>query len=85
LCIADWFLRFCERIRRATQRRMEPRYFTPLEAARVLRLNEQYVTKLLREGVIKGHKFGRVWRIPESAIDAWLDATSNQREKDREP
>jgi excisionase family DNA binding protein len=62
---------------------MEPLY-TPLEAARLLKLSEHTVWKLLREKRLKGYKIGNHWRIPESAIVAWLESLSNQRE-DREP
>lgn len=47
------------------------------EAARVLQLHPFTVLKLIRAKKIKASKIGRVYRLRESAIDAFLDSYSN--------
>jgi excisionase family DNA binding protein len=61
-----------------TCRRVEE-MFTPEEAAARLKINEQTVRRFLREGKIRGYYIGRVWRIPESSLQEWLDTMENRR------
>jgi excisionase family DNA binding protein len=56
---------------------------TPEEVAERLKIDIQTVRRYLREGRLKGHLLGRVWRVPESALAAMLEATSNQSKKRR--
>ena len=49
--------------------------YTPEEAAEMLKLNPETVRRFLREGRLRGNLFGRVWRIPESALNAWVEET----------
>lgn len=44
--------------------------YTPEEAAEILQVHPYTIRKWLRAGKIQGKKFGRVWRIPESALEA---------------
>ena len=45
---------------------------TPDEAAAYLRVTPRTVTKLLREGTIKGIKIGKFWRIRKVDLDMFL-------------
>lgn len=59
----------------------EDRMLTINEAAARLRLNRETVRRWLSTGKLRGHKLGPTrggWRIPESALQEYLDATANQ-------
>jgi excisionase family DNA binding protein len=45
-----------------------PEYVNPEEAARVLRVSKNTMYELLRSGQIRSTRFGRVIRIPRSAL-----------------
>lgn len=47
---------------------MTPEYLTVEETARRLKVDAETVRRWLREGTLRGQKFGRVWRIPESEL-----------------
>jgi len=62
--------------------------YTPDELAAELRMHPYTVRRFLREGRFKGaFQVGRHWKIPESAVLAWIDehqrqtATSSIQEK----
>jgi len=46
---------------------------TPDEAAKILKVNVRTVTNLIRAGDLKGVKVGRVWRIREEDLEAFID------------
>lgn len=46
---------------------------TPDEAAKILKVNVRTVTNLIRAGELKGVKVGRVWRIREEDLQAFID------------
>lgn len=48
------------------------------ETARYLRVSNQTVYNMIRDGRIKAHKVGREWRFLPADINAYLDASSNQ-------
>lgn len=48
--------------------------FDAREAAGYLRINEQTVRRLAREGAIPAFKVGGVWRFKKSVLDAWAEA-----------
>ncbi|RJQ30064.1 MAG: DNA-binding protein [Peptococcaceae bacterium] len=55
--------------------------FTPEEVAEKLKISRRTVYLWLREGRIKGIKVGDLWRIPESALQEFLEEgnkTANQ-------
>jgi excisionase family DNA binding protein len=52
--------------------------YTPEEVAEQLKLNPETIRRMLRENRLKGHLFGRVWRIPQSSVDTWLRETGNK-------
>jgi excisionase family DNA binding protein len=45
-------------------------FYTPAEAARILRVSERTVKEHLRKGRLHGIKVGRLWRVPGSALSA---------------
>ena len=50
----------------------EPRTYTIEQAAKVLQVNQRTVNRLLERGELRGVKVGRLWRIPEEALNAYL-------------
>ena len=62
-------------------------YYTPSQAARVLRLTRQRVAELLRNGEVEGYKddMGH-WRIPKAALHAYKEVRDeNQAERTLQP
>jgi excisionase family DNA binding protein len=49
-----------------------PELLSPAEAAQVLGVSEADVMAVLESGELKGRKIGATWRIPRSAITAYL-------------
>jgi excisionase family DNA binding protein len=49
------------------------RLLTPEEAARILAVSPKSVREWLRQGKLKGVKVGRLWRIRERDLEAFLD------------
>jgi excisionase family DNA binding protein len=49
-------------------RQPEPQYYTPREAAKILRVDPRTVYEWLRLGKLSGVKFGRSWRIPAKVV-----------------
>jgi excisionase family DNA binding protein len=49
------------------------RLYTPEEAADALRVKVRSVMEWLRQGKLKGVKLGRLWRIKESDLKAFID------------
>jgi excisionase family DNA binding protein len=73
----------------ATLSRMEDQdeYYTPSQAARVLRLTRQRVAEVLRNGEVEGYKddLGH-WRIPKAALHAYKEARDeSQTERTFQP
>jgi len=56
-------------------------FFTTAELAKKLKMNVQVVTRKVQSGEIQAYKVGKDWRIPEQAVHAWLESTSNQTVK----
>lgn len=46
-------------------------YMTPYEAAHELGYNIEHVWRLLREGRLHGHRWGRAWLVERSAVKDW--------------
>lgn len=46
-------------------------FLTPAEAARLLRVSEDTVRGMLNAGTLPGLRLGRLWRIPEAALEDW--------------
>ena len=51
--------------------------WTPEEVAEYLRVRPLAVYRWLREGRLHGLKVGRLWRIRQSDLDAFLDGRSS--------
>jgi excisionase family DNA binding protein len=49
-----------------------PRAYTIEEVAKVLQVNPRTVNRMLERGELRGVKAGRLWRIPQEALDAYL-------------
>ena len=47
---------------------MDEKLYTVEEAAKILQVHPETLRKWLKEGRIKGEKFGRMWRIRESNL-----------------
>lgn len=47
---------------------MGEKLYTVEEASKILQVHPETLRKWLKEGRIKGEKFGRVWRIRESNL-----------------
>jgi len=50
------------------------RLLKPEEAAEILGVNPGTVRRWLREGKLKGVKVGRLWRITEEDLKAFIEA-----------
>ena len=53
-------------------------FFTTAELAKKLKMNVQVITRKVQAGEIEAFKIGKDWRIPESAVAAWLERNSNR-------
>jgi len=66
---------------------MSEKLLTPEEVAERLRIHHLTVMNYLRAGKIKGHKIGRLWRVKEGDLDAFIEAgqrPTEEAEKGRE-
>ena len=50
-------------------------YLTTEQVAAVLQVEQRTVAQWLRTGQLKGVKMGRLWRVPPSALDEFLNST----------
>lgn len=58
-------------------------YISVKEASEKYGLSESYITRLLREGRVKGQKLGlRVWMVNPSKVEAYL---KEPRKRGRKP
>ena len=48
--------------------------YTPEEVAEVLRVKTRTVMEWLRQGKLKGVKLGKLWRIKESELSAFISS-----------
>lgn len=46
---------------------------TPQEIAKFLKISDRVVLTLLRDGLLKGLKVGKVWRIKKDALDEYME------------
>jgi excisionase family DNA binding protein len=54
---------------------------TPETVAERLHIQRSTVMKYLRQGIIRGRKVGRFWRIAEEDIQAYLEQAGQHREE----
>jgi len=52
---------------------MEEKFFTTEQVASILQVHPFTILKFIKAGKLQGIKIGRVYRIKESAIDAFLE------------
>jgi excisionase family DNA binding protein len=58
--------------------------YTPEEVAEILKIKERTVLEYLRLGRLKGLKMGgRIWRITEEQIDAFLEELQRESAEPR--
>ena len=51
---------------------------TPEDAAKILVVEAETVRDWLRRGVLKGIKMGRLWRVKESDLEAFLKGNEKE-------
>lgn len=56
---------------------MDAKMLTLEEAAERLGVVRMTVYRLVRKGQLRAHRVGRVWRVPEDAIEEYLRGTAN--------
>ena len=64
--------------------KLEERFFTAKEVAERLNLSTYAILGWLRSGYLKGHKYGRGWRVRESDFDAFVKNPPEMEIKDTE-
>lgn len=57
---------------------------TPAQVAEVLAIKEKTVLGWLRQGKLKGVRVGRLWRIRESDLTAFLEGPQPKQPEDDE-
>ena len=62
---------------------MSDKLLTPEQVAERLQVVERTVYRLLNEGRLEGVKLGRLWRVREDDLEAFLQAASNQARKEK--
>lgn len=50
-------------------------WITVYEASKISGYNEEYITRLIREGKIKAKKFSVVWQVSRSSVEEYLEKT----------
>ena len=48
------------------------KWITVGQAAEISGFNEEYIRRLLRDGLVKGRKFGVIWQVNHTSILAYL-------------
>ena len=61
---------------------MSDKLLTPEQIAERLQVVERTVYRWLNEGRLEGVKLGRLWRVREDDLAAFLQAASNQARKE---
>ena len=61
---------------------MSDKLLTPEQVAERLQVVERTVYRWLNEGRLEGVKLGRLWRVREDDLEAFLQAASNQTRKE---
>lgn len=54
------------------------KFFYVSEVAAMLRVGTPIIYKLLREGKLDAVKIGRAWKIPEAAINHYINSLGNR-------
>ncbi|MBF0531222.1 MAG: helix-turn-helix domain-containing protein, partial [Deltaproteobacteria bacterium] len=51
--------------------------YTAEQVAELLQVSKAFVDRLLRDGLIKGFKIGKLWRVNQSALDDYCVSCAN--------
>ena len=57
---------------------MEQRLLTPAEVAKCLQINEHTVLDWLRNGLLRGFKLGKAWRVSPEDFEDFLERRANR-------
>lgn len=57
------------------------RYLTVAEVAEVMRVSKMTVYRLVHSGELPAVRVGRSFRVPQDALDAYLEASSVDRDR----
>ena len=49
-----------------------PKAYTIEEVAEILKVNPRTVNRMLERGELKGFKVGRLWRVSQTALEAYM-------------
>lgn len=50
-----------------------PEFLTPYEVMEILGLGKNKVYELLNQGILKGIRLGKIWRISKSSLKSMFD------------
>lgn len=56
-------------------------YLTPEEVAEALKVSVKVVKDWLRAGTIPGTKVGKLWRVPRTDLEQWLEGNTQKPAK----
>lgn len=59
-----------------------PTIMTVNELAKYLRLHEQTVYRMAKEGAVPSYKVGNRWRFEKATIDSWLRSQKSTAKRD---
>ncbi len=52
--------------------------YTSEEVAHILKVNKQVILRWLRDGKIQGYKMGKLWRVEDADLEAFLEQARQQ-------
>jgi excisionase family DNA binding protein len=58
------------------------RFFTPEQVAELLQISRVTVMDYLRKGRLKGYRVGKLWRIKEEDLEAFLEGGADEDRAD---
>jgi len=61
---------------------MDDQFMTTADAAKLLDVAQVTVNRLIYRGVIKAEKFGPVWRVERSSVEAYREASDGKAKHD---
>ena len=56
-------------------------WITVSKAAELSGYNEEHIRRLLRDGLITGRKFGIVWQVKRSSLNAYLSKAQSSEDR----
>ncbi len=60
---------------------MQEKILTPEQVAEILQIHQYTVLKFIKQGKLQASKLGRVYRIKESDVEAFLDEASSKKKQ----